>query len=379
MGEPSAGALGEAVVQQTSMMGPSQTPDAETKRAATRGQARLADWSRFRESKDPQLNSPIEEYEKWAESLLAAREKVTKTLQTSEDVPAVDNHLLHLWEARRGLTRRWKKQKLNRKLKIKIAEITQQAEEYAWTLAKNNWLTKCDSLRGGLGAKSAWNLLRCLIEPSKTRGEQKRNLKRALHGYAGTDEQLVTALASKYLCTTKDDEPVLHYQGKDNPELDRDFDKEEIQAALLSMRRGTAPGHDKITVGLLANMNKKMLSHLTVYINECWRTGKLPLAWKSAYVSFIPKPGKEVSINNLRPISLTSCAGKLMEKAVHTRLSAYLEENDLMPHTMFGFRERLSTQDVLLQLKMEVIDPPSKRNSRAILALDLKDDKMKPR
>ncbi|KAH7946287.1 hypothetical protein HPB49_022644 [Dermacentor silvarum] len=36
MREPSAGALGEAVVQQTSMMGPNQTPDAETKRAATR-------------------------------------------------------------------------------------------------------------------------------------------------------------------------------------------------------------------------------------------------------------------------------------------------------------------------------------------------------
>ncbi|XP_049524037.1 uncharacterized protein LOC125945791 [Dermacentor silvarum] len=309
---------------------------------------------------------PSEEYEKWAESLLAAREKVTRTLQTSEDVPAVDNHLLHLWEARRGLTRRWKKQKLILKLKIKIAEITQQAEEYAWTLAKNNWLTKCDSLRGGLGAKSTWNLLRCLIEPSKTRGEQQWNLERALHGYAGTDEQLVTALASKYLGTTKDDEPVLHYPGKDNPELDRDFDEEEIQAALLSMRRGTASGHDKITVGLLANMNKKMLSHLTDYINECWRTGKLPLAWKSADVSFIPKPGKEVSINNLRPISLTSCAGKLMEKSVHARLSAYLEENDLMPHTMFGFWERLSTQDVLLQLKMEVIDPPSKRSSRAI-------------
>nr|XP_050030042.1 uncharacterized protein LOC126526136 [Dermacentor andersoni] len=39
---------------------------------------------------------------------------------------------------------------------------------------------------------------------------------------------------------------------------------------------------------------------------------------------------------------------------------------------MFGFRERLFTQDVLLQLKMEVIDPPNKGSSRAILALDLK-------
>nr|XP_050028365.1 putative nicotine oxidoreductase [Dermacentor andersoni] len=43
-----------------------------------------------------------------------------------------------------------------------------------------------------------------------------------------------------------------------------------------------------------------------------------------------------------------------------------------MPHNMFGFRERLSTQDVLLQLKMQVIDPLNKRSRRAIFALDLK-------
>nr|XP_050027928.1 uncharacterized protein LOC126523329 [Dermacentor andersoni] len=119
-------------------------------------------------------------------------------------------------------------------------------------------------------------------------------------------------------------------------------------------------------------MNKKMLGQLTDYINECWRVDKVPLAWKSADVSFIPKPGKKANIYNLRPISLTSCAGKLMEKAVHARLSAYLEENYYIPHSMFGFMERLSTQDVLLQLKMEVIDPPNNRSSTAILTLDFK-------
>lgn len=337
-----------------------------------RGQARLTDWSLFRKAEDATLTAPIEKYEEWAESLLGVRDRFTRTLQTSEEVPAIDNHLLHIWEARRGLTRRWKRQKYNRKLKIKIAELTSQAEEYAWTLAKNNWLAKCDSLKGSLGTKAAWRLLRCLIEPTKSRGEQQRNLKRALHGFAGTDEQLVAALTSKYICTMKDNEPVREYEGMENPDLDREFEVEEIQAALMAMRRSTAPGNDNVTVGLLANLNRQTLENLTQYINECWRSGKLPRAWKTADVSFIPKPGKEVNINNLRPISLTSCAGKLMEKAVQLRLSTYLEDQDLLPHTMFGFRAHLSTQDVLLQLKMEVIDPPRKRNSRAILALDLK-------
>lgn len=76
------------------------------------------DWS-FRKAEDATLTAPIEKYEEWAESLLGVRDRFTRTLQTSE-VPAIDNHLLHIWEARRGLTRRWKRQKYNRKLKIKI-------------------------------------------------------------------------------------------------------------------------------------------------------------------------------------------------------------------------------------------------------------------
>ncbi|KAH7953741.1 hypothetical protein HPB49_011815 [Dermacentor silvarum] len=56
---------------------------------------------------------------------------------------------------------------------------------------------------------------------SKSRGEQQRNLKRALHGFAGTDEQLVAALTSKYIYTMKDNEPVREYECMENPDLDR--------------------------------------------------------------------------------------------------------------------------------------------------------------
>ncbi|KAH7980549.1 hypothetical protein HPB49_017136 [Dermacentor silvarum] len=133
-----------------------------------RGQARLTDWSLFRKAEDATLTAPIEKYE-WAESLLGVRDRFARTLQTSEEVPAIDNHL------------------------------------------------------------------------------QQRNLKRALHGFAGMDEQLVAALTSKYFCTMKDNEPVREYEGMENPDLDREFEVEETQAALMAMRRSTAPGNDNVT------------------------------------------------------------------------------------------------------------------------------------
>ncbi|KAM7297981.1 hypothetical protein ISCGN_023132 [Ixodes scapularis] len=79
-----------------------------------------------------------------------------------------------------------------------------------------------------------------------------------------------------------------------------------------------------------------------------------------------PAPG------NLRPISLTSCVGKLLEHMVQNRLSPYIEDNGHFPTTMYGFRPHLSTQDVLLQLKEEIIDRLTSTHKRCIVALDIK-------
>ncbi|KAM7310304.1 hypothetical protein ISCGN_007212, partial [Ixodes scapularis] len=70
-----------------------------------------------------------------------------------------------------------------------------------------------------------------------------------------------------------------------------------------------------------------------------------------------------------RPISLTSCLGKLLEHVILNRLQAYVEDRDLLPHTMFGFRAHLSTQDVFLQLSQDIVE--KKRGMQALLALDL--------
>ncbi|KAM7287140.1 hypothetical protein ISCGN_030834 [Ixodes scapularis] len=86
----------------------------------------------------------------------------------------------------------------------------------------------------------------------------------------------------------------------------------------------------------------------------------------------IPKPGKKLQIENLRPISLTSCVGKLMEHVVLTRLNNHMEDRGLYPHTMIGFRPHLSTQDVMLQIKHQILDARGRTAGlKAILGLDL--------
>lgn len=108
-------------------------------------------------------------------------------------------------------------------------------------------------------------------------------------------------------------------------------------------------------------------------MNNVWDTGSLPPAWKSALITLVPKPGKDLKLENLRPISLTSCLGKLLEHVVLNRLNRHMEAHQLFPHTMVGFRPSLSTQDVMLQLQHQIIDNPgvSPLDTRVIMGLDL--------
>ncbi|KAM7285250.1 hypothetical protein ISCGN_032208 [Ixodes scapularis] len=60
-----------------------------------------------------------------------------------------------------------------------------------------------------------------------------------------------------------------------------------------------------------------------------------------------------------------------MEHVTLNRLMAFVEDNHLLPPQMVGFRAGLSVQDVMLQLKHQILQPTTSRNTRAILGLDL--------
>lgn len=84
------------------------------------------------------------------------------------------------------------------------------------------------------------------------------------------------------------------------------------------------------------------------------------------------KSGKEPNLENLHPISLTSCVGKFMEQMALQRLQPHLEKAGTFSDTMFGLWERLSTQDIMLQPSEDIIEPISRTTTEAVLVLENK-------
>ena len=86
--------------------------------------------------------------------------------------------------------------------------------------------------------------------------------------------------------------------------------------------------------------------------DDVWQSGDFASSWKEALVIPITKPGKDSSDpNNYRPIALTSCLCKTLERMVNTWLVWFLERNNLIVDVQSGFRRQRGTVDHLVRFE----------------------------
>ncbi|KAL1416431.1 hypothetical protein MTO96_000713 [Rhipicephalus appendiculatus] len=196
-------------------------------------------------------------YAEWARDQKKALEKFTQEITTTAETPFVDARLAHMWAARHSLTRRWKRQRHNKKLVKRIAVLNKQIAEYAAKLYRETWLSTCDGLQGKLSARKTWCLLRHIIDPLSSKTASNRNLTKVLNTYKGDGQRLLADLKEKYLKTERGEYPTPdRYEGPENKELDRPFTMTELWSAIDESNRKSAPGRDAITYKLLGNMSE---------------------------------------------------------------------------------------------------------------------------
>lgn len=325
------------------------------------------DWDKFRRERENRVFTSIEE---WSATVVEDAANATRQVENPTQAETIDSRLGNMLEAYYSLYNRWKSTgKRYSKLRKKASRLYKDIEDYAKQLNHQKWQQVCDEAQNMLHTKSPWHLFRKILAPENTKPETQKLLIKLMRDYVGNTEDLIADLYARYL-----DAPPeagandVSYSGNSNPLLDAPIKVHEIRRALAKLKVSSAPGEDKVNNRMLKNLDDNSVRCLTNYFNEIWTSGVIPKAFKHATVCFIPKPGKPLTIDNLRPISLTSCVGKVLEHIIQTRIQEYMEEHNLFTEHMFGFRKQLSTQDVLLQLKEGV----HKQKWTALAALDLR-------
>ena len=92
------------------------------------------------------------------------------------------------------------------------------------------------------------------------------------------------------------------------------FTKNEMLNA-VKKGKSTSPGRDIITYDIVNCLIGMEDSPLLDIFNLSYSNGRLPLKWKIALIAPVPKGN-----GDFRPISLTSCLSKTMERMVLNRL-----------------------------------------------------------
>ena len=119
--------------------------------------------------------------------------------------------------------------------------------------------------------------------------------------------------------------------------------EDELRRALAGTKT-TAPGDDGLTYQVLRLLQKVPGNPLLHLFNLCFRQGHVPSAWTSSTIIPIPKPGTD----KFRPVSLTSCFSKVLERILLARLLHRLQDN-LSP-SLYGFLPQRSTHHCLMEL-----------------------------
>jgi potassium voltage-gated channel Eag-related subfamily H protein 8 len=106
------------------------------------------------------------------------------------------------------------------------------------------------------------------------------------------------------------------------------FSVAELKIALFRTR-DTFPGPDAIHDQMLRHLPPPTLVFLLQMYNRIWSEGSFPSKWGEAIVVRTLKAGKYRSLP-CRPIHLTSCVCKLLERMLDSRLVWILESQGLL-------------------------------------------------
>ena len=170
---------------------------------------------------------------------------------------------------------------------------------------------------------------------------------------------------------TEQEKVKLNFKSQNNEIYNKEFNLDELVEA-IQLSRDSATGPYQIHYQMLKHLPENSLETLWNILNYIWTTGKFPEDWRYATIIPIPKPGKDpAEPNNYRPIALTSCLCKALERIINKRHTWFLKSNNHISRFQSGFRSDHSTTDNLVRLETFIRDAFIKKEHVAAVLFNL--------
>lgn len=149
-----------------------------------------------------------------------------------------------------------------------------------------------------------------------------------------------------------------------------------METAIERLRNnGKSPGPDGVIYKILIPITEYAKDAFADLFTKCLRESHFPTEWKVAHLALLRMPNKPPdALSSFRPVCLLNTIGKVLEKVISNRLSAYLENEGLISDSQYGFRPGRSTIDAIGRL-LNFIDESNSVHENLytiVISLDIK-------
>ena len=327
-----------------------------------------ADWENYMQDVEDAIpktydQSSINKLEKKLRKAMisSANKNIGKKKITMKSKPWMTN------EIRDAITKRNELRKTVSQNRKEWIDACKKTSELVKERKQQSWKEHVETITSTTSSKKVWQTIRAM-DGRRPPGRENEVLVVAGTTYvedADKAEQFAKTYRSFSKLPVAKEDRVLrrynrkHMKRKPGPaeESEQPLTWTELDRVINEARSNKAAGEDDIPYELIKNLGPKAKELLLHLYNRCWDGEGIPPKWRTAIIKPLLKDGKDPKQTaSYRPISLTSCLGKLLEKIIGDRLVHVLEERGLLNDNQAGFRPGRCTTDQILKLVQQATD-----------------------
>ena len=146
-----------------------------------------------------------------------------------------------------------------------------------------------------------------------------------------------------------------------------DCSTNEIEDIINSLKNKATSDLSIQPLKTVGNIISPVLQHI---ISASLEQGIFPTKLKCAKVIPLHKGGSTTEITNYRPISLLSCFSKIYEKVMHSRIIKFINDNNVLYKSQYGFRAGHSCEHALLEAQNKINKALERKQIAVLLLID---------
>ena len=124
-----------------------------------------------------------------------------------------------------------------------------------------------------------------------------------------------------------------------------------VKSKILNLKTNKATGPDEVAPRLLRLLGGTVAPPLVSVFTSTFKTGVVPLEWKTAKLTTVHKKDDKTDRGNYRPLSILSVPSKILESCVNDEIVDHvLNSNRLVTDNQWAYRKGYSTELLLVHL-----------------------------